>query len=904
MRKLKFLLFALTLCFLAYHGSAQTIYGDHFIRSSKLSGEALPDEMKRDLQLTEQLKYLPPDTVLKNVLPAYERVNKLHWPAATAFFNTLLGDIYKTQGDFLQASRCYYNALSYYNSSGDSLKFIFVLASIAELNRAMGEYYSCLQTLTKASNYLAIIQNDKKAEATIESHYASVFLEVWGMRTVDIRTSLINKGLSGDYAPRIKATAETRFRRNIYSAYAKSVELKDTLLIIKCLNLLGKYAEMKMDFNMAHFYYQSALDHAEKSGIIRDEALILINITATYITEKNWLAAMHYAQWANDVANKSNINIYQWLSADNLFRIYNSKGEYKTALHYLLVREGMILAIYNEKARKQLYYYEEKFAIQQQENAISHLINEKSYEERAERMGLVSIAFILILLVLVIILLFYRWRTIKKRKAEADEENQIKVELLKKAESASNAKSEFLANISHEIRTPMNAMMGYAELLQGTDIDSLQKEYIQGILLSGTNLLALINEILDLSRFESGKTEIIPKPVDLESICKDVEKILHYPLLEKNICFKYELQIAPSCLYNLDAMRVKQILLNLVGNAIKFTEEGHISLIIQSKESEQKADLTFSVIDSGIGIREDQMEMVFEAFHQASTTNNNSRNPGAGLGLAISKKLVQMMNGNISIESKMGEGTTVKFVLPDVEKSLKEIVDEDRIEIISETNFLEANILLAEDNEVNLLVLKGFLQRFPMNIRVARNGMEVLELLKTFSPDLILLDINMPIMNGVQTMMKIAENSKWKNIPVVALTAYAFEEIPGSMKDTFCAHLRKPIAFEALVNIMKEYLPSAQSNAHIEEAPITVITQEVHELIDTGLLPEWLEIKKLMSKDDIEQFAEKVKHFGKQHNIPIFTEWALTIEIHSTNFDIKNLYSSFLTFRNIAKSIL
>lgn len=905
MRKFLFSVFLVTLSCFAITAKAQTFYSDNVIKHFESKDIPLTQEIRSYLDLPRQIVYMQPDSALIKFQPIYHRALALKIPEISAYFKTLMGDLQKVSGDYLAASQNYYSALSYYNASDDTLKTILVLASIAELNRAMGEYYSCLEILNSARDLLRMFGEDKMALATIQAHYAAVLFEIYGMHPSEIENILNSRGLKVKEVDSICIRAKQRFLLNAQSSYSISIEIKDTLLIIKNLNLLGKYYEISGAFEKAHHYYQEAIDMIDQSGMDRDKALVLSNITGTFIVESKWNEALECGNLAYLEAVRSNINIYKWLTAYNLGLVYQQLADYENALKYTHISGQMILAVFNEKSRKQLYYSEAKYRARQQESEITQLKKEQGYKQRTKNLSLLSMAFILILLIVVIILLYFRQKNINKRKEETDSENLIKAELLKKAESASNAKSEFLANISHEIRTPMNAMMGYAELLHGTDIDALQKEYIQGILLSGKNLLSLITEVLDLSRFESGKAILQPKPTHLLSVCKDVEKIFHYPLLEKSIHFEYQLNIAPSTLYILDAMRLKQILLNLVGNAIKFTQEGSVKLHISSTEYENTADLHFSVSDSGIGISQDQMDKVFEAFHQVTTDEASIHNSGAGLGLAISKKLVTMMNGKISIESKINQGTTIRFELPAVAKTQDTVILANEETNVQDIRFLPANILLAEDNEINLQVISGFLKRFPMNIRVARNGQEALDLLKEYSPDLILLDMQMPIMNGAVTLEILQRNPTWKKIPVIALTAYALEEIPALVRNDFHAYLRKPVAFEALVHLMKTFLPTDTPEAaacnKIESQ--TVVNSEIRAQIESELLTEWLEIKKMMSKDDIEAFAKKILDFGSLHHIPIFVEWSTNIENHANNFDIKNLYSSFLTFRNIVKTI-
>ncbi|BDU75895.1 hybrid sensor histidine kinase/response regulator [Mesoterricola sediminis] len=475
------------------------------------------------------------------------------------------------------------------------------------------------------------------------------------------------------------------------------------------------------------------------------------------------------------------------------------------------------------------------------------------------------------------------------------------------AEAAALAKSEFLANMSHEIRTPLNAILGYSEILQDEVAEPRHREHLAAIASGGKALLGVIGDILDLSKIEAGRVEPEHRPTDVRALLEDVARAFTLRCREKRLRLEVEAGADLPSYLVLSPVHLRQILFNLVGNAVKFTEEGVIRVSLRELARQGDClDLRIDVEDTGIGIPADQLEAIFEPFHQARG-QDMVRYGGTGLGLAICRRLAALMGGNLTVASTEALGSTFTlrlFGLP--------IADE--ASVAGEPTgpfrgaFRPATLLLVDDVPSNRDLLKAFFEPGPFTFLEASDGGEALRTAASGRPDLILMDLRMPGMDGLEATRLLKADPALQAIPVILLTASTTvtDEAPiwASGVDGF---LRKPVSRTRLAAEMARFLPlEAPPEARVDEQPAEASpgasTPELLAELEAEL-PEWTRLKDVFFIDRMAAFAVRIAAIGDRHGSPALQTWAGRVQDQARAYDMENLPTTFRRFADVVEDL-
>ncbi|MCP4406147.1 MAG: PAS domain S-box protein [bacterium] len=497
------------------------------------------------------------------------------------------------------------------------------------------------------------------------------------------------------------------------------------------------------------------------------------------------------------------------------------------------------------------------------------------------------------------------------------------------AEAGNRAKSEFLANMSHEIRTPLNTVIGFSELLFSLVAGRKQKSYLESIQIAGRSLLTLINDILDLSKIEAGKLEMHDEPTSITEVLNEIHQVFRQKLAEKPL--EYLVDIAPDIPEYLlvDEMRMRQILLNLVGNAIKFTKKGYIkvsaSILPTSAPSLRQTqdftwdgagvdkgflDLIITVEDSGIGIPETQQSTIFEAFTQQDGQSTRHYG-GTGLGLTITRRLVEMMHGTIALNSEVNTGSRFEIRLKDVAVCAARSEPTNGGSFDAEQIVFEhATILVVGDVAHNRALVAGFLRGTALRLIEAENGQQALARTLEQQPDLMLMDIRMPVMDGYDAVQWLMTREDLRHIPVIALTASALKGTQEKIQAYgFDGSLRKPVTRAELFQELTRFLPySAKAPVekrsdlaeqledvkHDAVLPVETLNAlpDIIERLEHEFMPSWKSARRHGVFEEIEDFARQNKKFGETSSLNILEKFGSALLTHVRNFDIEQIEAS------------
>ncbi len=487
-------------------------------------------------------------------------------------------------------------------------------------------------------------------------------------------------------------------------------------------------------------------------------------------------------------------------------------------------------------------------------------------------------------------------------------------ELLKaklEAERNSEHKSLFLANMSHEIRTPMNAILGFSELLSHELAEPRHRQYLKSIRASADSLLQLINDILDMSKIEAGVIQLRLEPTDPRDICEFIHTVFSEAAAKRNVRIECILaEDLPRALL-MDRMRLRQVMVNLVGNAVKFTDEGKIFIRVNWEKAESSSHvlLIIEVQDTGVGIPADRLDAIFKPFVQSGAHSEKERQ-GTGLGLSIVKRLTEMMGGTVTAASVLGEGSAFHLRFPNTPISARHFTPEKKLAEI-DVNFNDlrpSTLLVVDDNEANCRLIEGMLSKSHHKLIFGSNGFEAVSQAIKARPDLVLLDIRMPGLDGRKALAQIRRSPGLELLPVVAVTASALMQDEAPLLESFSGYLRKPFSKGQLFAEVSQFLPwqpptAAQPPQKSGGEPSDPVTPSLSIWPDEAMQElrrlkseEWPLVRDSLAVNETKNFAEKLKTLGGQYSSPELLLYARSLTEHAVNYDVIAVEKELLQF--------
>ena len=482
--------------------------------------------------------------------------------------------------------------------------------------------------------------------------------------------------------------------------------------------------------------------------------------------------------------------------------------------------------------------------------------------------------------------------------------NQELLRAKEAAEAGSQAKSFFLANMSHEIRTPMNAILGFSKLLQEDLRDSPQKSYIDAINTSGEALLRIINDILDFSKMEAGKLPLHLQPVSLRQLFFELEQLFSLSVQTKGLRFEVEMTESISYSFLLDGVRLRQVLFNLLGNAIKFTPEGFVRLKARAEcESEDCYHLILEVQDSGIGMSEDMIQRLFQPFEQQEREYAMHRG-GTGLGLAIAHRLVDMMGGRIEVTSQLNQGSCFRIDLSCVSLAQEAAIARPADVSAQSYQFESARLLIADDVASNRDLMKLLLRDLPFELHFAHDGQQAVELATQYLPDLILMDIKMPQMDGLQARQELLKDERTAQIPMLAMTAFVMsEEQAEFLQQGFSGVVTKPFDKQDILRLLAAHLEHRiieKTDLKVTPGPQDCDEEELQASLyelDSVWPQRWQAVRHSLEFDTLKTFVAELKTFAQRPClVPEFFDFTEALERRLNQFELIELSDSLEEF--------
>jgi signal transduction histidine kinase/FixJ family two-component response regulator len=470
------------------------------------------------------------------------------------------------------------------------------------------------------------------------------------------------------------------------------------------------------------------------------------------------------------------------------------------------------------------------------------------------------------------------------------------------AEHSNQEKTVFLANMSHEIRTPMNAILGFSELLQNDLREPKHRQYLQSIRASAASLLLLINDILDMSKIEAGVMELRPEPTDLREICDFLHTLFSEPAAKKRL--KLECHVAENFPHAvlIDRIRLRQILVNLVGNAVKFTDKGLIEVRVtwEKQQTSSQVTLVIEVQDTGVGIPKDKLETIFKPFVQAGAHREKEKQ-GTGLGLSIVKRLTEIMGGTVTVASVLEQGSAFHLRFPNVPISTRLATSETSgsFDEVSFNELRAATLLVVDDNETNCQLIAGIFAGTHHHLIFGSSGEEAVAKSRELKPDILLLDVRMPGIGGHGALAEIRKTPGLEFMPVIAITASNLISEDNQLKEQFSGFVRKPFSKRELFDELADFLPrnsKAESSqetvgsGQTENLPaISPVPKELISQLRQLIVEPWPSIRDSVAVNESKIFAQGLEGLGQRWQCELLVHYAQKLLLDAENYAVTDL---------------
>lgn len=710
-----------------------------------------------------------------------------------------IGQLYRYMGNYSDAMDAHVEALRYYEDLGNKSGIAASLIYSGEVYRNLGNKDQALL------NYEQALEISREIEDDI--NIANALLAIGDIHWRD----LDNQEALTYYEEALEISKKENFTGEQPSGI---------------LNKIGNVYRNQDEIKKALNYYQQSLEISQEVGDKNMIAETTKNIGIAYQLSGRYSQAIQNLSESRDLAKQIHLLDVQKEALDHLSQTYTTLADYKKALEYFIEFSKLKDSLYDKETSNKMSIMQLGYNLKEQEQ-------EKTINEidlmlaiAKERNLKYIIIFISLIAIILVILLWYRYRiknksNIELRELNADlerrveertirlrKENEERKKVQEQAELANETKNRFLATISHEVRTPINAIIGFCDLAINPDVHDDHQTNLKRVKDSSEHLLALIKDIIDYAQIESGKMELKKFKIDLHALIESIVNAYYLDATSKKIKLTHKIGKSVPKIVMGDSDALRQILYNMIGNAIKFTDKGSVEIKVDLEKEDEASNtvkLKFTIKDTGIGISELKQKLIFMDFTQGGGTSSSRRYGGVGLGLTICKYFIESMGGSISVSSAKDKGSEFVFDINlDVceEKSDKKVVKK-------QLGKRALDVLVVEDNLLNSQVVTSFLKRLGHTSDIAENGKVALGKLAAKDFDIVLMDIEMPEMDGLEATKEI-RNGNYKvknpNIPIVALTAHALRDYEEkSFEVGMNSYLTKPIDIDKLTDVLQSF---------------------------------------------------------------------------------------------------